>query len=191
MWNLSKGNRFLWGNSITKLQKMYNAETNPKAQIRLLAAIHRKQGKSLDDISELLMKSRTTVHGWLTKFQKEGISARYPKKQTGRPPQLSTSQRKELARILEKGPPHNRTGLWDTKSVNKLIQKKYGRVYVNQHVWRILKGLGFTLQRPRKRHYKSASVADIKKFKKKQNERPHTIERKDLLWAHKMKQHLG
>ena len=89
---------------------------------------------------------------------------------------------------MERGPPHNSTGLWTTKDVRNLLEKKYGQHYVKQHVWRLLVSLGFSMQRPRKQHYQRASEDELLQFKKKLDEKRSTTVRKDLLWAHKMKQ---
>lgn len=190
MWNLTKGKTFLSGISTAQLKKLYGAEKNAKAKVRLLAAIHRKNGRSLDEIAELTGHARSTVHNWLRRFQKRSIEAKDAIKQTGRPAQLTEQQRVKLVKILERGPPHNANGLWNTKEVKDLIKKKFKRTFVNQHIRRILVELGFSLQTPGKQHYKSASEEEKKKFKKKQEVRPDIIERKDLLWARRMRPRL-
>lgn len=188
MWHLEKGDSFLPEVSIKKLKQMYKEENKSKAKLRLLAAVHRKKGRSLDDIARLLEKPRRTVHGWLTYFQERGISAKDSIKQTGRKPMLTAKQIKGLAKALEKGPPHNPSGLWTTKEAREFIKKKYGISFVPQHIWRILISLGFSLQRPRKRHYKSASIGEMEHFKKRRGVKQDTTEGKVLLWAHRTKQ---
>lgn len=189
MWNLPKGKTFLLDMSLQKLQQLYDKESNAKAKIRLLCALHRKRGKSIDDIAYLISKSRRTVHSWLVRFSERGISGKDSKKAPGKVPTLSLKQREKLIKILERGPPHNPTGLWSTKDVRKLIARRFKRTYVKQHIWRMLTSLGFSLLRPRKRHYQHPSDEEIAQFKKKLDEKPDTIERKDLLWARKMRQH--
>lgn len=189
MWNLPKGNDFLLGISSRRLQKLYDAEKNAKAKIRLLSALHRKKGKSIDDISYLLLKNRRTIHSWLVRFNERGIEGKDSKKAPGKIPTLTVMQRQKLVKILERGPPYNPTGLWSTKEVRDLITKKFKQTYVKQHVWRMLVSLGFSMQRPRKRHYKKPSDEEIRQFKKKLDEKQDITVRKDLLWAHKMKQH--
>lgn len=190
MWTLLKGKYFLPTNSVNQLQKLYDEEKNAKAKLRLLSAVHRKKGKSIDDIAYLLSKPRRTIHGWLVRFQQRGISAKDGIKQSGRPVELTIKQRRKLLKILERGPPHNPSGLWSTKEVRELITKKFKRTYVKQHVWRLLVSVGFSMQRPRKRHYQRPSEKEIARFKKKLGEKQDIIVRKDLLWAHKMKQPL-
>jgi transposase len=187
MWNLSKGNEFLCDVSMQRLQKLYDVETNAKAKIRLLSALHRKKGKSIDEISYLVSKHRRTVHSWLVRFRDRGIDGKDSKKAPGKRPELTLKQRKELVRILERGPPHNPKGLWSTKEVRELITKKFKRTYVKQHIWRLLITLGFSMQRPRKQHYKRPDEEELKRFKKKLGDKQNITERKDLLWAHKMK----
>ena len=191
MWQLSKGNDFLPTISLKKLRRLYNAEIKAKPKIRLLAAIHRKQGKSIDAIAYLLAKPRRTVHSCLVRFQQRGIAAKDSIKQPGKTPALSLKQRQALVKILERGPPHNASGLWTTKEVRELIARKFKRTFVKQHVWRLLVSLGFSLQRPRKRHYLRPSEEEIKQFKKKPGEKPDIIEQKGLSWARRMRQPSG
>lgn len=189
MWQLPKGKDFLPGKSSRQLQNMYDQEQNAKAKIRLLSAFHRKQGKSIDEIARLLSKHRRTVHSWLVRFNERGIRAKDSIKQPGKIPTLNVKQRKELVKILESGPPHNPSGLWTSKEVRALITKRFKRTYVKQHIWRLLVSLGFSMQRPRKRHYLRPCNKEISRFKKKLDEKPSITVRKDLLWAHRMRPH--
>src|SRR3990167_5262288 len=115
MWRLQKGNEFLSGVSKQRLQNLYDKETNAKAKMRLLSAIHRKNGKSIDEIAYLLSKNRRTVHSFLVRFNQRGIDGKDSKKAPGKIPTLTLNQRKKLIKILERGPPHNPSGLWVTK----------------------------------------------------------------------------
>lgn len=177
--------------SMEILKRRYNEEKDGKAKLRLLAAIHRKSSKTIDEICNVLEKPKTTIHRWLNTFSCKGINGKNTIKQPGRTPLLSIKQRKKLLQMLERGPPHNPKGLWTTKQVKELIKHKYGAVFVNQHIWRMLIALGFSLQRPRKRHHKHPSDDEIMRFKKKLGEKRDIIPPRGLLWAHKMKQHLG
>ena len=188
LWNLSRGDDFLSGFSVRHLHRLYFLEKNAKAKLRLLCAIHRKKGKSLDDIATILDRPRRTIHSWLTRFQERGIVAKNSVKQSGRPPLLSLKQRQKLLIDLKRGPLHNPSGLWSTKEVKSLLKKKYGIDFVNQHVWRMLIACGFSLQRPRKRHYLQPQKAELDRFKKKREEKSDTIVRKDLLSVVKTKQ---
>ena len=185
---LPRGPAFLSNVSIARLRAMANVEKNRKAQLRLLAAIHRKEGKKEEAIASALQQPLTTIHNWLQRLHEGGLGRRTDKRQSGRPPRLTVAQRRKLVRALERGPPHNKNGLWTTKEVREMIKRDFDTEYASQHAWRVLVACGFSLQRPRPRHYKSASPDDILRFKKKQNAKQDTTARKDLLWARKTKQ---
>jgi len=186
-WKLEKGNNFLPGLTLEDLERLYSIEKKAKPKQRLLCAIHRKQGESIDSIKNVMHMPRRTVHGCLKRFEERGIKAKDCVKQSGRPPLLTEKQMKELIRYLEEGPLYNKNDLWSTKEVRDLIKRKYGITFVNQHIWRIIRELGFTIQRPRKKHYKSASASEIEAFKKKQKERQDITARKALSWAQRMR----
>lgn len=188
---LPRGPAFLPSVPVARLRAMVRTETNRKAQMRLLAAMHRKQGKKEELIAATLQQPLTTVHNWLRRLHEGGLVRRADKKQPGRPPRLTVAQRRRLVRALERGPPHNKSGLWTTKEVRELIKHEFGADYVPQHAWRILIACGFALLRPRQRHYKSASPDDKIRFKKKHNAKQDTTERKVLLWARRTKRHSG
>jgi transposase len=180
MWNLPKGNEFLPKTTLGELETLYAAEKKAKPKTRLLCAIHRKKGASIDDIAEITNQKRATVHTTLRRFQTRGPNAKDAKKQTGRPAFLTIRQRRELIKQLEQGPPQNRTGLWSTKEAKEYIHKKYNVTYTNVHVWELLKTLGFSLQRPRPRHRKAPDEAEIDRFKKKLPGWRAIIEKKTL-----------
>jgi len=164
---LSKGTAFLPEISEQQLRLLSRREKLRKPHLRLLAALRRKQGWTLGRIAASLEQPLMTVHGWLTRLQRRGIEALMDRKQTGRPAQLTVAQKRQLIKELERGPPHNPSGLWTTKLVQEHLRRHYGIAYVKQHVWRLLDQLGFALLRPRKRHHQRASDEEIAQFKKK------------------------
>lgn len=169
MWRLEKGNAFLSYVSVQRLQAMYHQEKNAKAKLRLLAAIRRKKGESIDDIAFALEKPRRTIHGWLQRFEQRRLGAVHDKKQTGRPARLTKLQLKKLRRELLKGPAHVPSRLWTTRHVHEHLKKEYGVIYRRSNVFRLLHQLGFSLQEPRQQHYKSDKAAQ-EHFKKKLDE---------------------
>jgi transposase len=165
-WNLKKGDAFLPGVSLNKLKSMYAVEKG-KAKIRLLCAIKRREGLSMYKIAEQLCVSRSTIRDWIYKFQTCGLCVKDDRKAPGGKPKLSPKQQAELVECLLKGPPGNPGGLWSTKGVVCLIRKKFNVSLSHSRVWVILQKLGFSIQRPRKRHYKAASKKEQEAFKKK------------------------
>jgi transposase len=167
MWSLPRGEDFLPRTDVDVLKSLYDSEPKAKPKLRLLCALHRKEGKSLDAIADKTRMKRRTVHETLRRFVERGVEGKDSIKQEGRPPRLTTKQRKQLIRALERGPPNNPSGLWTTKEVRDFIRKKYGIGYAHQHVWELLTVAGFSLQTPRPRNYKAPTKAEIDRFKKR------------------------
>ncbi len=168
MWNLPKGEMFLPRVELKKLREMYAAEQKAKPKVRLLCAIRRKKGESIDNIAEGTDLKRRTVHAILRRFCDRGVDAKNSIKQDGRPSFLTIRQRKSLVKHLERrGPVGNAGGLWTTKEVKEYIRKRYGVKYTSVHVWELLQALWFTVQKPRPRHYKHPDDVEIDRFKKK------------------------
>ncbi|MGH2612770.1 MAG: winged helix-turn-helix domain-containing protein [Rhabdochlamydiaceae bacterium] len=168
MWDLPKGDQFLPRVDLDKLEGLYSQEERTKPKLRLLCAIHRKKGESIDEIVEATNLKKTTVHDILHRFCNKGINGKDAIKQTGRPSFLTLRQRKGLVAYLEKrGPLRNKGGLWTTKEVREYIRKRYNVKYTHVHVWELLQVLGFSVQKPRPRHYKHSAKEEIDKFKKK------------------------
>jgi len=181
MWGLPKGEQFLPKIEMSRLESMYSEERKAKPKIRLLCAINRKKGESIDEIAEETNLNRRTVHSILHRFYERGIEAKDSIKQSGRPAFLTIRQRKNLVKQLEKrGPPGNQGGMWTTKEVRDYIRKKYHVNYTSVHVWELLQALGFSIQRPRPRHYKHPEEEEIDRFKKKLPGWYAIIERRDL-----------
>lgn len=168
MWALKRGKSFLPRTSLVSLNDLYAKEQNAKAKLRLLAAIRRKKGDSIDDIAWALEKPRRTVHGWLTRFQERGLKAKKDDKRSGRPSYLTKSQLASLRRDLLRGPPHDPAGLWLLKDIKQLLKEKYDVSYCRENVFKTLKRLGLSFQKPRPQHYK-ADKKEQTKFKKKQS----------------------
>ncbi len=168
MWGLPTGERFLPKMELSKLKSLYSAEQKAKPKIRLLCAIHRKKGESIDEIAEETNLKRRTVHSILHRFCERGIEAKDSIKQDGRPSFLTIRQRKSLVRYLEeRGLLRNDGGLWTTKEVKEYIRKRYDVNYTSVHVWELLQALGLSMQKPRPKHYKHPNKENIDKFKKK------------------------
>lgn len=167
MWSLPKGEDFLPKISLGNLKRKYAKEERAKPKLRLLCAIHRKEGEGIDGIASATNMKRRTVHAILHRFVERGVEAKDSIKQKGKEPKLSIQQRQKLITRLEQGPPYNPVGLWTTKEVRNLIKKEFGVQYTSVHVWGLLQAAGFSIQKPRPRNYQAPSGQKVARFKKK------------------------
>lgn len=167
MTNVPRGEEFLSMCTTEELTHLYREEQDPKAKMRLLAALLRKEGMTYQDIAERIKYPLMTVADWCRRMHEEGIQRRYSVKQPGRPRKLTAEQLKELESVLSKAPIGE--GLpflfWTTKLVMYYIEKEYGVVYNFPQVRNILHRMGMTCQKPRPQHLKANKKAqeDFKK----------------------------
>ena len=94
--DVPRGDAFLPEYTLKDLEALYLREKDSKAKIRLLAAIHRKEGLTYTEIGWRIKYPSTTVKDWLRRMHEEGIHRRYNKKKPGRPKKLTCEQLKEL-----------------------------------------------------------------------------------------------
>src|SRR5262249_169983 len=68
----------------------------------------------------------------------------------GRPPKLTQGQMRDIEGALKRGPEGlgYSSGLWTARRVRELIKQQTGVRYHEDHVWRILRKLGWSCQRP-------------------------------------------
>jgi transposase len=127
-----RGESFLPNISIDDLNDLYQKENDPIAKIRLLAAILRKEGKTLEEISLMIKHPLTTVGDWLRRLHTEGISRKNNKKRSGRPKRLTDKQIEDLKPILFKSPQEQGFPfiIWTTKLVVQLIEQLYKVSYI-------------------------------------------------------------
>lgn len=168
MTTVPRGEGFLPLYTKEELIDLYHKEVHLKAKVRLLAAIYRKEGLTLQEISERVKYPLTTVGDWLRRLHEEGIQRRYSTKQSGRPKKLTEENLIELESVLLQSP--LKQGLpflfWITKLVIYYIETKYNVLYDPHQVRNILHKMGFSCQKPRPQHLRANEKAQ-EDFKKK------------------------
>jgi len=139
-------------------------ERRRRQAIRLL-----KAGKNLSAVARAVSASVSSVFRWYQTYRKKGLQGLRPQPTPGRPPKLSTSQRKQLAKLLLKGSlaAGYRTDLWTLKRVAQMIRKHFGVAYHPCHVWKLLVRLGWSCQKPERRalHRDEAAIAHWKRYR--------------------------
>lgn len=102
------------------------------------------------DIAKILNVSRGAVSQWLKKYRKGGKNALLYHKIARKHCRLTTDQKQTLIKYLEMGAvAFGFSGeLWTRARISALIFSKFGIRYHVTHIGRILKGLGWTWQKP-------------------------------------------
>ena len=104
-------------------------------------------------IAEALGVTPGAVSQWLRRGREGGRAALRTKPRLGKQPRLTQAQRAQLPALLERGAEAYGFGgdVWTTRRVAAVIKRAYGVGYHPAHVSRLLRRLGWTLQKPVKR----------------------------------------
>ena len=120
---------------------------------RMRAADLFAKGVSQADIGRELEVSHQTVSDWHEKWVVGGMQALKRTGQPGRPPKVSSSDLAKVERALQKGPKAYGfpTELWTLARVADVVEQVTGVKYHPGHVWRVLRQMGWSRQRPARR----------------------------------------
>lgn len=101
-------------------------------------------------------------------YRREGRGGVKKAGRAGRKPLLSAAQRRQLAKLLLKGPQQlgYETPLWTCPRVAHLVEREFGVRYHPGHVWKLLIALGWSPQRPVGRA-RERNRAEVESWKKK------------------------
>lgn len=104
-------------------------------------------------IAEALGVTRGAVSQWLSRGRTGGREALRSQPRPGKQPRLTAEQRAQLPALLAKGAEaHGFVGdVWTTGRVAAVIKRAFGVGYHPAHVSRLLRRLGWTLQKPVRR----------------------------------------
>ena len=164
---------------------------------RMRAASLLAKGLSQSEVARRVGAHRQSVSKWAAELQAKGRAGLKKAGRAGRKPRLSAEQISQIEHGLKRGPQAlgYETSLWTANRVAHLIEQESGVSYHPGHVWRILRQLGWSCQRPAGRALErdekaiaaleEGALAGIKKKAKKQgriivfidesglSERPH------------------
>ena len=117
---------------------------------RLDAARLFRKGERQAEVARVLEVSRQSVSRWFRQWSRSGNNGLQGSDRAGRPPRLDRKQRALIRKALLKGPLAHGwpTDLWTLPRAARLIESVAGVHYHPGHVWRIMRELGWTLQRP-------------------------------------------
>jgi transposase len=118
---------------------------------RLRAFELKQEGWSQQDIARALGVGKSAVSQWMKRARQEGGKEALRKRSSpGATSPLSPDQWDRLPGLLEKGAVSHgfRGEVWTSQRVAQVIKREFGVLYHPAHVSRILKRLGFSLQKP-------------------------------------------
>jgi transposase len=136
-------------------------ELRRRKGMRMLA-----RGVAQAEVAHTLQVSRQTASSWAKKLGEDAQAWR--RKPLGRPSGLDAARKKQLGKALLAGAVANGfpTELWTLARVANWIEREFGVTYSTVNVWRILRELGFSSQRPAGRAIQRDEAA-IRQWKSK------------------------
>jgi transposase len=153
---------------------------------RMQAARLLEKGYSQSEVARRVGAHRQSVSQWAAELQEKGRAGLKKAGRAGRKPRLSPDQRRKIEQGLKQGPGAlgYGTSLWTSARVAHLIERECGVAYHPGHVWRILRQLGWSCQRPtgralerneeKIRQWKQKRWPELKKGQKRRpNDRLH------------------
>lgn len=109
-----------------------------------------KRGVKPAEVARRVGVHRQSVSRWAMQLAAHGRAGLKKAGRAGRPPRLTGAQLRQLERALTRGPEAlgYATGLWTTGRVAELIEQEFEQRFHPGHVWRLLRQLGWSCQRP-------------------------------------------
>lgn len=101
-------------------------------------------------IARQLGVSRSAVSQWSAQLKQGGLRQLRQRRGAGRPPKLTTEQKRQLCQTLRRGAPAAGfpTERWTLKRVQHVIQHDFGVTYHHNYLSWLLAQLGWSLQQP-------------------------------------------
>jgi transposase len=133
---------------------------------RRLAGSLLLEGRRIGEVAEIVAASESSVRRWRRVVEKGGVEALTAKPHPGPKPRLNEQQKRRLVKVLLAGPRKAgyRNDLWTCPRVAQVIARTFGVKYHPAHVWRILRSLGWTPQKPEQRA-RERDEADIRRWR--------------------------
>ena len=116
---------------------------------RLQAADLFAQGKTRAEVAGELGVSAQTTSRWYTRWRDGGAAGMRTARQ-GKPAQLGPTELAKIRRVLDQGAVAAGfdNDLWTLERVAEVIERVTGVAHHPGHVWRLLKAMRWSLQRP-------------------------------------------
>jgi transposase len=136
--------------SLLQLKKEARKENAFNVANRIHGIILSIEGRTTSEIASILKVSRTTVPLWINNWnahKKEGLLEGF---RSGRKKKLNDNQIERITDIVESGPVAYglNTGVWTSKIIGSVINHEFDILYHPGHVRKLLKQIGFSVQRP-------------------------------------------
>lgn len=135
---------------LLQLRRQAMSEKAPRFAQRLHGILLSLEGHATSEIARLLQVHRSTVPLWIDHWNQHGEEGLWEGQRSGRPSRLDPKQRETLCDILDSGPVAYglETGIWTSPLIRQILREEFGQDYHPGHVRKLLRQLGYSVQRP-------------------------------------------
>jgi len=150
---------------LQEMRKQAIEDHQPRVAQRLHGVALSIEGHTVSQIARFLKVHRSSVPLWIEHWNQHQEKGLLEGQRSGRPGELSRRQRQQLQDILDSGPVAYglETGIWTSPLISQVIADEFGVKYHPGHVRKMLKQLGYSVQRPTTRLVQ-AEVAQKRKW---------------------------
>jgi transposase len=121
---------------------------------RLLALANALDGMSRAQAARQAGMDRQTLRDWVVRFNQESLDGLRDRPRCGRPTFLDQGQMAVLKTLVLRGPDPERDGRssWTAKDLCRLVEQRFGVLYSENGLLRLLHGLDLSWQKTRPLH---------------------------------------
>ena len=137
---------------LVRLSKEAERDGAYRVAKRLQAVVLNSEGRTSGEVAGILKAPRSKVSEWLFLYQTHGVDGLLEGYRSGRPSCLTAEQCVQLGDILDSGPVAYGldTGIWTSPMLAWVIEEEFRIAYHPGHVRKLLRQMGFSVQRPRR-----------------------------------------
>jgi len=135
---------------LLELRRQAQKDKEPRVLLRIQGILMSLEGHTTGEIARDLKVHRSTVPLWIEQWNDHREEGLWEGHRSGRPCGLTAKDREKLCDILDSGPVAYglETGIWTSPLVRQVIDEEFGQEYHTGHVRKMLRQLGYSLQRP-------------------------------------------
>ena len=140
--------------SASDLRRLASATRHANQSRRLLSLAAVLDGMRRDEAARIGGMDRQTLRDWVHRFNAEGPDGLKDIPSKGHPCRLTSEQLRALAEIVETGPDRAQDGVvrWRRVDLKRVIEARFGVVYHERTIGKILHQIGFSHISARPRH---------------------------------------
>jgi transposase len=135
---------------LLQLRREALKDQEPRVAQRFHAIALSIEGQTTSRIAQSLKVHRSSIPLWIEHWNQQKERGLLEGHRAGRPGGLSDVQREQLQDILDSGPTAYglETGIWTSPVISRVIADEFDLRYHPGHVRKLLKQLGYSVQRP-------------------------------------------